>query len=67
MTGAYQARTLYETVKEIDQALARLDAGTYGRCASCGEPIPGERLRAIPWAAVCVPCSASRARSGAGT
>ena len=48
MTGAYQARTLYETVKEIDQALARLDAGSYGLCEVCGEPIPGERLRAIP-------------------
>ncbi|MDQ6848290.1 MAG: TraR/DksA C4-type zinc finger protein [Candidatus Dormibacteraeota bacterium] len=65
MTGAYQARTLYETVKEIDRALARLDAGTHGRCELCGEPIPGERLRAIPWAALCVPCSARRARAGA--
>jgi DnaK suppressor protein len=57
MTGAYQARTLYETVKEIDQALERLDDGSYGRCQSCGQPIPAERLRALPWAALCVPCS----------
>jgi DnaK suppressor protein len=57
MTGAYQARTLYETVKEIDQALARIDAGSYGRCESCGEPIPADRLRALPWAGLCVPCS----------
>jgi DnaK suppressor protein len=57
MTGAYQARTLYETVKEIDQALERIDDGSYGRCGSCGEVIPAERLRALPWAALCVPCS----------
>lgn len=38
-------------VEEIDAALARLDAGTYGICAASGKPIPKERLRAIPWAA----------------
>lgn len=34
-------------------ALARLDAGTYGRCLTCGEAIPDERLEAIPAAAYC--------------
>jgi DnaK suppressor protein len=38
----------------VDAALARLDAGTYGRCAVGGEPIAEARLRAIPWAATCV-------------
>ena len=38
-------------VDEIDAALARLDAGTYGICVASGKPIPKERLRAIPWAA----------------
>lgn len=38
-------------VEEIDAALARLDAGTYGICVASGKPIPKERLRAIPWAA----------------
>jgi DnaK suppressor protein len=64
MTGAYQARTLYETVKEIDQALERLDGGSYGRCAVCGEAIPDERLAALPWAEMCVPCSGRRGRPG---
>jgi len=63
MTGAYQARTLYETVKEIDEALERLDASAYGRCVACGAAIPEERLAAVPWAALCVPCSARPARS----
>jgi RNA polymerase-binding transcription factor DksA len=63
MTDAYQARTIYATVSEIDQALDRIDAGTYGRCIACGIAIPDERLRAVPWAALCVPCSAKPAKS----
>jgi DnaK suppressor protein len=57
MTDAYQARTIYATVADIDQALERVDAGTYGRCVMCGNAIPDERLRAVPWAALCIPCS----------
>jgi RNA polymerase-binding transcription factor DksA len=63
MTDAYQARTIYATVADIDEALDRIEAGTYGRCISCGDPIPGERLEAVPWAALCVPCSAKPGKS----
>lgn len=38
-------------VDEIDEALARVKAGTYGICVTSGKPIPKERLEAIPWAA----------------
>jgi RNA polymerase-binding transcription factor DksA len=38
-------------VEEIDEALARLKAGTYGVCVTSGKAIPKERLEAIPWAA----------------
>jgi RNA polymerase-binding transcription factor DksA len=38
------------TVEEIDHALAKIDAGTYGLCETSDLPIPKERLRAIPWA-----------------
>ena len=41
-------------VQEIDAALARIDEGTYGICAACGEPIPEERLDAVPYATLCV-------------
>jgi len=41
----------------IDEALARLDAGTYGPCTSCRRPIPPERLEALPWTALCIDCS----------
>jgi DnaK suppressor protein len=40
----------------IDEALARLDSGSYGTCVSCGDAIPIERLSAIPEAARCVGC-----------
>jgi len=39
-----------QTVSEIDHALAKLDDGTYGICEVSGQPIPKERLKAIPWA-----------------
>jgi DnaK suppressor protein len=42
---------------QIDQALARLDDGTYGACEVCGEPIGEERLDALPGAARCIRCS----------
>jgi RNA polymerase-binding transcription factor DksA len=41
-------------LREIDEALARLDAGTYGTCAVCGDEIPEERLAAIPYATLCI-------------
>ncbi len=42
---------------EIDEALARWDAGTYGICIDCGRGIPIERLRARPAATRCVACA----------
>lgn len=48
------------TLLEIDQALLRLDDGSYGLCLGCTEPILAERLFAVPYTRHCVPC-ASRA------
>jgi RNA polymerase-binding transcription factor len=42
---------------DLDDALRRLDDGTYGICEVCGEPIPGERLEARPSARTCVGCA----------
>ena len=39
-----------EMIEEIDHALSKFDGGTYGICEVSGEPIPQERLEAIPWA-----------------
>ena len=54
---------LQSTHSEIVDAIRRIDAGTYGKCESCGEEIPVERLEAIPTARLCVTCKQS-ARSG---
>lgn len=52
---ALSAQALQQ-VQEIDVALGKLDKGTYGRCERCGQPIPKERLKALPWAALDVGC-----------
>jgi DnaK suppressor protein len=41
-------------LREIDDALRRLDDGTWGRCVVCGRPIDDERLRAVPYATLCI-------------
>ena len=43
-------------VGEIDAALARIEDGTYGACERCGQPIPKPRLKALPYARLCVAC-----------
>jgi DnaK suppressor protein len=43
-------------LSSIEGALARIDAGTYGTCLSCGQRIAEERLAAIPWATHCIGC-----------
>lgn len=39
---------------EVQNALERIEKGTYGKCVVCGQPIPEKRLEALPWAARCV-------------
>lgn len=46
-------------VEEIRQAIARIDKGEYGTCMMCGEPIPKERLHALPYTGMCVKCASS--------
>jgi DnaK suppressor protein len=43
-----------EIIREIDEALRAIDAGSYGTCTACGRPIPEERLAAVPYATLCV-------------
>ena len=51
-------------ISEIDQALDRIDEGTYGICQVNGEPIPKPRLEAIPWARYCVGCANIQEKKG---
>jgi RNA polymerase-binding transcription factor DksA len=40
-------------LREIEGALERIEAGTYGTCSMCGKPIEPERLEYLPWATLC--------------
>ena len=45
-----------QIAREIDAALARIEDGSYGTCARCGQEIPAGRLDAVPYAVLCVDC-----------
>jgi len=45
-----------ELLAQNERAIARIEAGTYGTCESCGEPIGKARLQAFPRATLCVAC-----------
>jgi DnaK suppressor protein len=46
-----------KVIADIDYALSRIEEGTYGVCEIGGEPIPKQRLEAIPWARFCISCA----------
>jgi RNA polymerase-binding transcription factor DksA len=58
-----QASTLLaaatEHLADVDAALARVEAGSYGRCERCGRAVAGERLLARPTARTCITCAAA--------
>ena len=45
-----------QELREIDEALARMNDGSFGVCALCGEAIPWQRLSALPYARLCIDC-----------
>jgi DnaK suppressor protein len=55
-----------ETIAQLDAALRRLDAGKYGDCVACEQPIASQRLRALPFAVRCQPCAERHERRLAG-
>jgi DnaK suppressor protein len=46
-------------LREVSDAIHRIDAGHYGVCMQCEEPISAKRLEAVPWARYCVACQES--------
>ena len=50
-------------LREIEEALRRLDIGEYGTCLNCEEEIGAKRLRAVPWALLCLRCQELADRS----
>lgn len=59
-------KRLEESLNEVEHALQKYEAGTYGLCDSCGQAIEQARLEAIPQASLCLSCKASRAKDAKG-
>ena len=57
---------LGESLNEVEHALQKYEAGTYGLCDSCGQPIEQARLEAIPQASLCLICKAKQAKETKG-
>jgi len=49
-----------EDLQKIDEAIRKIDEGTYGICEDCGEEISEERLKILPYAIYCIDCKESR-------
>ena len=54
------ARSISASIADIDRAIEKIEAGTYGFCDECGEKIGDARLEALPAASLCVDCARRR-------
>lgn len=53
--ASFQESTLAaETLRQVRDALRRIEDGTYGNCIDCGRPIEPARLEAVPWTPYCL-------------
>ena len=59
-----RAMTYSELIEEVNEALGRIEQGTYGRCELTGKPIPADRLDAIPWTRFTAEAEAQLEREG---
>jgi DnaK suppressor protein len=50
--------SVQEMLEQVEEALGRIEEGTYGVCEVCGQPIHPDRLRALPYARLCIDCKA---------
>ncbi|MFY9706448.1 MAG: TraR/DksA C4-type zinc finger protein [Desulfobacterales bacterium] len=55
-----RSETIQAEIRNIDNALTKMEEGDYGRCEACRRPINLKRLRAIPWTRYCVQCASVR-------
>ena len=58
--ASVEQRVIYE----IDEALKRIEEGTYGDCLACGKKISPQRLKAVPYAAHCINCQEKEEKRG---
>lgn len=52
--------SLREVLKDVEEALSKIDNGKYGTCEGCGQPIGSDRLDAQPAARLCIACASKR-------
>ena len=55
----------YQTLRQVNAAIDRVQSGDYGICAACEEPISEKRLKALPWAKYCIVCQDRAQANGA--
>ena len=55
-------RALRSNLSDVERALSKMEAGTYGICRRCGRPIAPERLEALPWAVLGIDCKQAEGR-----
>ena len=53
-----------DLIDKIDKALGRMDEGTYGLCERCGRPIEKARIKALPYASLCIKDKQAEERTG---
>jgi DnaK suppressor protein len=58
--GAAHRSTVRRILRDVEEALVRMDTGRYGLCVYCAQPIPVARLEALPYATGCVGCLSRR-------
>ncbi len=61
-----QEKRLVEALNDIEHALEKYEAGTYGSCDACGQPIEDARLEAIPQASLCMTCKSTKVKDARG-
>ena len=64
--GLLLASSENEALFDINEALRRIEEGTYGACEACGKKIESARLKALPFARKCIKCKSEEERSKAG-
>ncbi len=61
-----QEQRLVDTFNDVEHAIEKYEAGTYGSCDACGQPIEDARLEAIPQASLCMTCKSTKVKDARG-
>ena len=59
---ALEKRVL-DQIADVETAITKLDAGTYGKCEKCGQTIAPARLEALPYARLCIACKSKQGKA----